>query len=78
MRALALLAFLFAAAAAGEMGVTASEVVIGEPSAFSGPSAGLGIAVGFLVYTGLTAPRETGAFVPPHVENGRVVPGHFE
>ena len=44
MRALACLAFLLAAAAAaGETGVTASEVVIGEPSAFSGPSAGLGV-----------------------------------
>ena len=39
--------------------------------------AGLGLAVAALVYTGLTAERHEGGFVPPHLENGRVVPGQF-
>ena len=39
--------------------------------------AGLGVAVAALIYTGLTAERHEGAFVPPHIENGRVVPGQF-
>ncbi|HEX5867761.1 MAG TPA: DUF6111 family protein [Beijerinckiaceae bacterium] len=34
------------------------------------------VILGFL-YTGLTAERSTGAFEPPHLENGRVVPGQF-
>jgi Family of unknown function (DUF6111) len=36
----------------------------------------VGVILGFL-YTGLTAERSTGAFEPPHLENGRVVPGQF-
>jgi hypothetical protein len=39
--------------------------------------AGLACVVVALVMTGITADRETGAFVPPHLENGRVVPGQF-
>ena len=39
--------------------------------------AGLGLAVAALLVTGLTADRQTGAFVPPHLEDGRVVPGEF-
>lgn len=39
--------------------------------------AGLVVAVGFLILTGLTAERQTGAFIPPHLENGRLVPGRF-
>ena len=39
--------------------------------------AGLGVAVAALLYTGLTAERHEGGFVPPHLENGRVVPGQF-
>jgi hypothetical protein len=34
------------------------------------------VILGFL-YTGLTAERSIGAFEPPHLENGRVVPGQF-
>jgi 1,4-dihydroxy-2-naphthoate octaprenyltransferase len=34
------------------------------------------VIAGFL-YTGLTAERSTGAFEPPHLEDGRVVPGQF-
>jgi hypothetical protein len=27
---------------------------------------------------GLSAPRGHGAYVPAHVENGRLIPGHIE
>ncbi|MBQ0819755.1 DUF6111 family protein [Microvirga terrae] len=40
--------------------------------------AGLSFVIASLVATGLLAERETGTYVPTHVENGRVVPGHFE
>lgn len=40
--------------------------------------AGLLLAIGFFVITGLMAEREMGAFIPPHLENGRLVPGRFE
>lgn len=40
--------------------------------------AGLGVVVLSLVATGLLADRETGAYVPTHMENGRLVPGHFK
>ena len=39
--------------------------------------AGLAIVVVSLFAAGLTADRQTGAFVPTHMENGRVVPGQF-
>jgi hypothetical protein len=39
--------------------------------------AGLACAILALLVTGITADRETGAFQPTHVENGRVVPGRF-
>ena len=41
-------------------------------------TAGLAIAVAGMLFFGLTASRNTGGYVPAHVENGRVVPGHFE
>ena len=40
--------------------------------------AGLVFGISFFVYSGLVAPRHTGAFVPPHVENGKLVPGEFD
>jgi hypothetical protein len=40
--------------------------------------AGLVVAVAGMLFFGLTADRQTGAYTPAHVENGRVVPGHFE
>lgn len=40
--------------------------------------AGMAVAFGWLVYTGLTAPRGTGPYVPAHMENGRFVPGRVE
>ena len=39
---------------------------------------GLGFVVVSLVATGLLADRQTGAFEPTHLENGRVVPGRFK
>lgn len=38
---------------------------------------GLLLGIASFVYAGLVAPRHSGAFVPPHVENGRLVPGQF-
>ena len=40
--------------------------------------AGLVVAIAGMLYFGFGAKRSTGAYVPAHVENGRVVPGHFE
>ncbi|MGO4571378.1 DUF6111 family protein [Microvirga sp. 2TAF3] len=40
--------------------------------------AGLAFVILSLLIGGLLAERHTGAFVPTHVENGRVVPGQFK
>jgi hypothetical protein len=40
--------------------------------------AGLAVAVIGVIALGAFAPREQGAYVPAHVENGRLMPGHFE
>ena len=39
--------------------------------------AGLSFVVISLIATGLLDERQTGTYVPSHVENGRVIPGHF-
>ena len=39
--------------------------------------AGLACVVAALVFTGITSDRETGGFQPPHMEDGRLVPGQF-
>lgn len=39
--------------------------------------AGLICVVLALVATGLLAPRNTGAFQPTHMQDGRIVPGQF-
>ena len=39
--------------------------------------AGLASVVIALLITGLAGERHTGAFEPPHLENGRLVPGQF-
>jgi hypothetical protein len=39
---------------------------------------GMLLAAASLVYTGLTAERHFGTFDPPHLENGRLVPGRFD
>jgi len=38
---------------------------------------GLALVILTLLVTGITADRQTGAFRPSHVENGRIVPGEF-
>lgn len=40
--------------------------------------AGLSFVVLSLIVTGLVDERQTGTYVPTRVENGRVIPGHFE
>jgi hypothetical protein len=40
--------------------------------------AGLSFVVLSLIATGLLDERQTGAYVPTRVENGRVIPGHFQ
>ncbi|WP_293858683.1 DUF6111 family protein [uncultured Alsobacter sp.] len=39
---------------------------------------GLALAIGWLAWTGFTAPRGKGAYVPAHMENGTFVPGRLE
>ncbi len=39
--------------------------------------AGLALAIIGMLALGL-GPREQGAYVPAHIENGRLLPGHFE
>jgi hypothetical protein len=39
--------------------------------------AGLALAIASLLYAGIAGERQQGAFVPTHLENGRVVPGEF-
>jgi hypothetical protein len=40
--------------------------------------AGIAMVIASLVVAGLVTERNTGAFVPTHIENGRVVPGQFQ
>ena len=40
--------------------------------------AGAAIVVGSLVFAGLFATRHPDGYVPPHLENGRIVPGGFK
>ncbi|MCK2054374.1 DUF6111 family protein [Methylobacterium sp. 37f] len=40
--------------------------------------AGLGLVILSLVAIGLFSERHRGGYVPPHLENGQVVPGRFQ
>ena len=40
--------------------------------------AGLAAAVLGLFFLSLTAPRGHGVYVPAHIENGVILPGHFQ
>lgn len=40
--------------------------------------AGLGVVVVSLVVTGLATERHPDGYVPPRIENGKLVPGHFQ
>jgi heme A synthase len=53
-----------------------------SPAAWGGQmtwlvAAGLACVVAVLLATALTAERQSGAFEPTHMENGRLVPGQF-
>jgi hypothetical protein len=37
--------------------------------------AGLAVATGWLLFTGIFAERHLGGYVPAHMENGQLVPG---
>jgi len=39
---------------------------------------GLLLSIGLVAYGGWTAPRSQGAYEPPHMENGKLVPGRFK
>lgn len=39
---------------------------------------GIGVVIVSLVADGLFSTREAGGYVPPHMENGRLVPGRFD
>jgi len=39
---------------------------------------GLLLAIAVLAYSGFVAPRSQGAYEPPHMENGVLVPGRFK
>jgi hypothetical protein len=40
--------------------------------------AGLVFAVTGMIAFGVFAPRHVGAYVPAHIENGKLVPGHMQ
>ena len=40
--------------------------------------AGLAIAVTGMIAFGIFAPRHVGAYVPAHIENGKLVPGRLQ
>jgi len=40
--------------------------------------AGLAIAVAGMIAFGIFAPRHAGAYVPAHIENGKLVPGRLQ
>ena len=48
-----------------------------DPHALRLVLAGLAVVIASLVYSGLFAERSSGGYVPSHMENGRLVPGHF-
>ncbi len=48
-----------------------------SPHLFWLSSAGLALAVVFFAFAAWNAPRSQGAYEPPHMENGVLVPGRF-
>ena len=49
-----------------------------SPHLFRLSVAGLLVALGFFLVAGWLAPRHTGAYEPPHMEDGKLVPGRFK
>jgi hypothetical protein len=39
---------------------------------------GLAFVIGLVAYGGLRAPQQQGAYEPPHMEHGTLVPGRFK
>lgn len=40
--------------------------------------AGMGLVVALMLFSALTQPRSSGAYVPPHMEDGQLRPGGFK
>lgn len=49
-----------------------------DGQAFRLTLAGVALVILSLVATGLFSERHRGGYVPPHLENGQVVPGRFQ
>ncbi|KQP42084.1 MULTISPECIES: DUF6111 family protein [unclassified Methylobacterium] len=49
-----------------------------EGSVFRLTMGGLVLVILSLVVVGLTGEKHRGGYVPPSIENGQVVPGHFQ
>lgn len=49
-----------------------------SPHIFRLSVAGLGLAIVSFIVAGWIAPRNRGAYEPPHMENGQLVPGRFK
>ena len=49
-----------------------------SPHIFRLSVAGLAMAIVSFAVAGLIAPRNRGAYEPPHMENGELVPGRFK
>lgn len=49
-----------------------------SPHLFRLSVVGLLAAIGFFLVAGWIAPRNSGAYEPPHMENGQLVPGRFK
>jgi hypothetical protein len=39
--------------------------------------AGILLGIGSIIFAGMNADTHTGPYTPPHMENGRLVPGRF-
>lgn len=48
-----------------------------SPHVFRLAVAGFVLSIGFILVSGWFAPRSRGAYEPPHMENGVLVPGRF-
>jgi len=49
-----------------------------SPHLFRLSVVGLVVAISFFIVAGWIAPRSQGAYEPPHMENGQLVPGRFK
>lgn len=49
-----------------------------SPHLFALSVVGLVVAIAFFIAAGWITPRSQGAYEPPHMENGQLVPGRFK